>query len=74
MSPKFQKRGALKFVGRTIPSAKRRGIINTNKISPRPSLRKRGKRILDYPVKLGNDKNRYNNLVEQSEKISFTID
>jgi hypothetical protein len=29
MSPKFQKRSALKFVGRIIPEAKRRGIMNT---------------------------------------------
>jgi hypothetical protein len=27
VSPKFQKRSALKFAGRTIPGAKRRGII-----------------------------------------------
>jgi hypothetical protein len=27
VSPKFQKRSALKFVGRTIPGAQRRGIV-----------------------------------------------
>jgi len=31
MSPKFQKRSALKFAGRIIPGAKRRGILDSLK-------------------------------------------
>jgi len=39
VSPKFQKRSALKFAGRTIPDAKRSGISDTFKI-----FRKKAKR------------------------------
>jgi L-seryl-tRNA(Ser) seleniumtransferase len=48
VSPKFQKCSALKFVGRTIPDAERHGIVNTNKISPRPSLKKRGEKTENW--------------------------